>query len=128
MKLTNNLPKIEKQMRKNVENALVAMGDDAVTSIQYMMLYGYSDPHPNRGKGKNNGYHTQIYDTGALFRDVQYHIDDQNTIHVGNTLYYASYVHEGTRKLKGRPYITDGCTTVADFEGVAKKELKKGLV
>lgn len=100
-----------------------AMAIEAEASVRFMMLHGYNDPHPNR---KGGGFHTEIYDTGALFNDVRAEIDGDD-VHIGNTLYYAQYVHDGTHKLRGRPYITDGITTVADFESVVAKELKKGM-
>ena len=130
MKLTNNLPKIVSQMRKNIDSALDAIGIEAVTSMQYMMLYGYSRPYKHRHTGITD---TKIYDTGALYRDLKYVVGgnmpgEEKTVSFGSTLYYATYVHEGTKKVQARPYIEDGATAVADFEGVVKKELRKGIV
>ena len=99
------------------------MAVEAHASVQYMMLHGYSDPHPNRAGG---GFHTEIYDTGALFRDLRAEVKE-DSFHIGNTLHYATYVHNGTYKLAGRAYITDGVTQVAELEEVAAAEIQKGM-
>ena len=63
------------------------------------------------GKETNGKYpHTNIRDTSALINDVQYdvrEIENGVEVHVGNTLEYALFVHDGTRYLKKRPYIKD---------------------
>ena len=76
-------------------------------AVQEKMLYGYNDPHGSDG-------HTEIVDTGRLFDSIKADARrvSQNTVEVkvgstGNTN-YAVYVHEGTHKLKGRPFIRDG--------------------
>lgn len=125
MTLTNNIPQVLRQMQTNIDAALEAMGSEALVSMQYMMLYGYSRPYKHRHTGITD---TKIYDTGALYNDLKYMVDDESSVHFGSTLFYAEYVHEGTRKVQARPYIEDAASAVADFEGVAKKELKKGFV
>ncbi len=129
MKLVNNMDKVVKQMRKNIGEALDAIGNEAIVSMQYMMLYGYSRPYKHRHTGITD---TKIYDTGALYKDLKYLVGGQmpgeeDTVHFGSSLYYAEYVHEGTRKVQARPYIEDAATTIADFKGVAEKELKRGF-
>lgn len=124
MKLTNNMPNIIAQMHKNIEAALSAIETEAMVSMQYMMLYGYSRPYKHRHTGITD---TKIYDTGALYKDLKAMTDENDTVHFGSTLYYAEYVHEGTRKVQARPYIEDAASAVADFEGVVKKELEKGF-
>ena len=123
VKFKNNIPQFKKIFKKNTQDAVEAMAIEAHAGVQYMMLHGYNDLHPNR---KGGGFHTEIYDTGALFRDLRAEAEG-NEIHIGNTLDYSQYVHDGTWKLQGRPYITDGVTSAADLEGAASKELKKGL-
>lgn len=129
MKYTNNMDTVVSQMKKNISSALDAIGNEAVVSMQYMMLYGYSRPYKHRHTGITD---TKVYDTGALYKDLKYIVGgnmpgEENTVSFGSTLPYASYVHEGTRKVQARPYIEDAATAVADFEGVAKKELAKGF-
>lgn len=123
VKFKNNIPEFKKKFVENAKSAVEEMAAEAHASVQYMMLHGYSDPHPNRN---GPGFHTEIYDTGALFKDLRAEVED-NHFRIGNTLDYATYVHEGTWKLQGRPYITDGVMHVADLEGVAAEELKKGM-
>lgn len=77
-----------------------------VEAVQEKILYGYHDPHGEDG-------HTEIVDTGRLFDSIESDVkrDSQNTytVTVGSTgdTPYAIFVHQGTRKLKGRPFIRD---------------------
>ena len=98
------------------------MADCAVESVQYQILYGYKDPHGKDG-------HTEIVDTGALFffflGDVQRQSQNLYTITVGTDRPYAVYVHNGTRKLKARRFITDGINKVrGDMEDILRNEMK----
>lgn len=93
---------------RNVRQALQAAADEirerSIEWIQEKMLYGYHDPHGADG-------HTEIVDTGATFDSVDAKVqqDSQNTFTVtaGVNTDYAVFVHNGTRKLKGRPFIRD---------------------
>lgn len=95
------LDKFSDATEEAVENAK----EIAVESVQYQMLYGYKDRHGKDG-------HTEIVDTGALFDSLKGMIvrASQNayTISVGSPLKYAKFVHNGTSKLKARPFIRDG--------------------
>lgn len=77
----------------------------AVEAVQEQMLYGYKDRHGKDG-------HTEIVDTGALFDSLEGKIvrvsQNAYTISVGSPLKYAKFVHNGTSKLKARPFIRDG--------------------
>lgn len=88
---------------------------EILDNILWQMFYGYSEPHGEDG-------HTEIYDTGALYQSIE--VNDGGNIFasgpsatVGSYNWvveasanteYASYVHQGTYKLHGRPFITDG--------------------
>lgn len=92
----DNSTEVQAQMDVNVTRALEALGVAAVGLIVNNMQMGYRTP---------------IRDTGSLMRDVQYHVSiNEKTTAVGNTLHYGPYVHDGTRYITGRPYITDGLT------------------
>lgn len=91
----------------------VALGDTAeevkeilVEAVQEKILYGYNDRHGPDG-------HTEIVDTGRLFDSIEADVRrvSQNAYEttVGSTgdTPYSIFVHQGTRKLKGRPFITD---------------------
>ena len=94
VRITDNSDRVRSQMRGNVKKALTAMGVEAVHLIVNKMQAGYGKP---------------IRQTGDLMRDVSYEVDrsGENTVDVGNTLEYGKYVHDGTYKMRGRPYIRD---------------------
>ena len=98
------------------------MADCAVESVQYQILYGYKDPHGKDG-------HTEIVDTGALFDSIKGDVKRQSqnlyTITVGTDRPYAVYVHNGTRYLKARRFITDGINRArGDMEDILMDEMK----
>ena len=98
------------------------MADCAVDSVQYQILYGYKDPHGDDG-------HTEIVDTGALFDSIKGDVKRQSqnlyTIPVGTDRPYAVYVHNGTRYLKARRFITDGINRArGDMEDILRDEMK----
>ena len=98
------------------------MADCAVESVQYQILYGYKDPHGDDG-------HTEIVDTGALFDSIKGDVKRQSqnlyTITVGTDRPYAVYVHNGTRYLKARRFITDGINRArGDMEDILRDEMK----
>lgn len=96
----------------------------AVDSVQYQILYGYKDPHGADG-------HTEIVDTGELFDSIEGEVKrvSQNayTLVVGTNKKYAGFVHNGTRKLKARRFITDGVLRVKDeIPKAIKSSLQNG--
>ena len=98
------------------------MADCAVESVQYQILYGYKDPHGKDG-------HTEIVDTGALFDSIKGDVKRQSqnlyTFTVGSDRPYAVYVHNGTRYLKARRFITDGINRArGDMEDILRDEMK----
>ena len=98
------------------------MADCAVESVQYQILYGYKDPHGKDG-------HTEIVDTGALFDSIKGDVKRQSqnlyTVTVGTDRPYAVYVHNGTRYLKARRFITDGINRArGDMEDILREEMK----
>lgn len=90
----------------------------AVEAVQDKILYGYHDVH-------GNPPHTEIVDTGKLFDSIEAKVERQSSnayqVTVGAGVPYAKYVHEGTSKLKGRPFITDGMQD-------AKKDIQNAIV
>ena len=116
VKLTDNSDKVITQITGNVERALNAMGIKAVNLILYQMRQGYGKP---------------IRQTGDLQRDVSYEVNGRDrTVTVGNSLEYAPYVHDGTYKMEGRPYIKDALTGeghTKQLQQVAAAYLKEGF-
>lgn len=93
-----------KKLAGNAKQAVELTGKLLVEKAQEKMMYGYHDPHGADG-------HTEIVDTGKLFDSMDSRAEktSQNAYEavVGSDVPYLKFVHEGTRKLKGRPFITD---------------------
>lgn len=116
---------VMRQMRSNAAETMDAVGELLVESVQEKMLYGYNEPH-----GKD--HHTEIVDTGALFESIQAEARtvSQNTftVDVGSDKKYMKYVHDGTSKLKGRPFIRDGVMdALDDVEELMGNGMSKGF-
>ena len=103
----DNSAAVLRRMITATDSAAAELAEDLVEAVQEKILYGYHDPHGADG-------HTEIVDTGRLFDSIDAEVKrvSQNTadIRVGATgeTPYAVFVHNGTRKLKGRPFIRDG--------------------
>lgn len=112
--LKNKMPVVLLQLRTNTQNALQAVGQEAVSLIRDQMLFG--------------GYYKAPYDTGRLFRSIDFSVIDQNTVYVGTDVPYGKYVHEGTYKMGARPFIRDALLNhKAALENAAANALKKGF-
>ena len=103
-------------IRANVEEALQAMGAEAVARIVGRMEGGYGSP---------------VRLSGDLQRDVGYAPGSgEQTIDVGNSLGYAVAVHEGTSRMGGRPYIRDAlcaAETMGALQSIAEACLGRGF-
>lgn len=88
----DNRAQVLTQLNENASRATLAVGTKAVGLIVNQMQTGYGRP---------------IRQTGDLQRDVNYEVVDDATVNVGNSLEYAPFVHDGTRKMGARPYIRD---------------------
>lgn len=132
IKFVDNGGKIKLVMAGNIQRALTAMGIRAVALIVKNMQSGYSYPHPTRDmRGRlTGGSHTAIRQTGELMRDVNFEVeaDGPNTVTVGNSLFYAPFVHEGTYKMKKREYIKDAVMNgKEELQRVVETALKDGF-
>lgn len=100
----SDLNVVTDKVNANLDDIADALKERTVEWIQEKMLYGYHDPHGPDG-------HTEIVDTEATFDSVNAVIkrDSQNayTVRAGVSTDYAVFVHNGTRKLKARPFIRD---------------------
>ena len=115
VKFINNSKKILLQMDSNGGRAAHAVGVKAVNLILWQMRQGYGKP---------------IRQTGDLQRDVSYQVVDRTTVDVGNTLEYAPFVHDGTSKMEGRPYIRDALLSRDNqrtLQRVYEQYLKQGF-
>lgn len=104
-----------KRLEDNKPAALEAMGVKAVGAVVNQMQTGYVRP---------------IWKTGDLQRDVSFEVErsGKDTVDIGNSLDYAPHVHEGTYKMAGRAYLSDGIMKNADeIFAVGQAYLKKGF-
>ena len=113
----DNSPRVLAQMGANKKKALAAAGVKAVNLTLWQMRQGYGKP---------------IRITGDLQRDVHAVVGfaGEDTVSVGNSLEYAPFVHEGTYKMKGRPYLRDGLLARDHPEQLQKaveEEVKEGF-
>ena len=115
-------------LRKIGTNSKTAMDNAAemlVEAVQEKILYGYKDVH-------GNPPHTEIVDTGKLFESITAEVkrDSQNAYSttVGANTKYAKYVHDGTSKLKGRPFVRDGVMSrQKEMQKILSEDLSHGL-
>lgn len=118
MKFINNAQHFKDTVAKNKKEALEALGNKAVDLIVDNMQNGYLGA---------NGLPKPIRQTGALMADVQMEVDG-DIVRVGNTLPYSKFVHDGTYKMQGRPYISDALLRGAETLGeTIVDEITKGL-
>lgn len=114
-----------RRVRGNLKTAAIDVGDIARDAVQEKMLWGYHDVH-------GNPPHTEIVDTGRLFDSIEGQVKAVNAnvyqTSVGTDVPYAEYVHEGTYKLKGRPFITDGIMeSREEIQTAIREALRRGM-
>lgn len=117
----NDLVTVNSKVEQNLSAVSETLREKSIEWIQEKILYGYHDPHGPDG-------HTEIVDTGATFESTDARIkrDSQNTftISAGVTPSYAVFVHNGTRKLKGRPFVRDA---MIEHTNTVKDILESGV-
>ena len=114
-----------RRVQGNLKKAAIDVGDIARYAVQEKMLWGYHDVH-------GNPPHTEIVDTGRLFDSIEGQVKAVNAnvyqTSVGTDVPYAEYVHEGTYKLKGRPFITDGIMeSREEIQTAIREALRRGM-
>ena len=117
--------KVLRRVQGNLKKAAIDVGDIARDAVQEKMLWGYHDVH-------GNPPHTEIVDTGRLFDSIEGQVKAVNAnvyqTSVGTDVPYAEYVHEGTYKLKGRPFITDGIMeSREEIQTAIREALRRGM-
>lgn len=113
IRLELHTEEILEKLERNKKTALTAVGEQAREFIKECMVGGYPRP---------------VYDTGTLYRDVQYKPSGDDAVDVGSTLDYAPYVHDGTYKMAGRAYIRDGILGNADsIQSTFESYISQGL-
>jgi HK97 gp10 family phage protein len=114
-----------RRVQGNLKKAAIDVGGIARDAVQEKMLWGYHDVH-------GNPPHTEIVDTGRLFDSIEGQVKAVNAnvyqTSVGTDVPYAEYVHEGTYKLKGRPFITDGIMeSREEIQTAIREALRRGM-
>lgn len=121
IRISDHTDTILRRLQGSIGSAAEEVAQVAVEAVQTQMLWGYNDPHGPDG-------HTEIVDTGRLFDSITAQVNRINASYyqtvVGTDVPYAIYVHEGTYKLKGRPFITDG---LAAGKGEIEKAIRKAI-
>lgn len=124
-KFASDVTVIEDKVRGNLKEAADELREKSIEWIQEAMLYRYNDPHGPDG-------HTEIVDTGATFESIDAKVkrDSSNayTVKAGAGTEYAVFVHNGTRKLKARPFIRDPMIDhINDIKGIVEDHAKEGM-
>lgn len=117
VKVMDYSPQVMAKVEGNTKRALTALGTEAVALIQ---------------DGMDTLYGRPIWDTGRLRGNVHYMVENSapNTVDVGNDVEYAHFVHEGTYKMRARPYIRDtitGAYAQRRMQEVVSAYLKEGF-
>ena len=74
-----------------------------------------------------SGYGAPVKDTGALMDSIA-HAVEGDTVRIGSALPYAAYVHDGTSRMPGRPFLSDAILGGAEDIALAMAEaLGQGL-
>lgn len=125
VRFVDNSDIILRKVANNCQGAMEQVGELLVEAVQGKILYGYHDVH-------GNPPHTEIVDTGALFDSIEADVSraSQNAfgVSVGAGVTYAQYVHDGTYKLKGRPFLTDGVMeSRQEVKSIIAGEIPKGI-
>lgn len=116
---------ILRKLQGNLEATARAIAGVAEEAVQWQMLWGYNDMH-------GNPPHTEIVDTGRLFDSITASVNRVRGFYyhvvVGTDVPYAMYVHDGTYKLKGRPFITDGLAAAKpEINRIAREAMRRGF-
>ena len=113
VRFDDHSPEVKARLEQNIKAALLAIGQKGVELTLGQMESGYGKP---------------IRQTGDLMRDVQYDMRGENTVDIGNSLEYAPFVHDGTYKMAGRPYLRDAIIGGrGTIQSIAEQYLKQGF-
>lgn len=111
----SHAPQVLAQLDSNVRKLMTAWGQEGVGLTVEQMESGYGKP---------------IRKTGTLMRDVSFAVENSgpDSVDVGNTVNYAPYVHDGTSRMAGRPYLRDGLLGGKErFQAIAEDILPEGF-
>lgn len=67
-------------------------------------------------------------DKGDLRSSIQYKVNDIKSVAIGTNKEYGKFVHEGTKKMAGRPFIKNAITqNIRQIRNIAESELRRGF-
>lgn len=79
-------------------------------------------------KQMQGGYGAPIRDTGTLMGSITHKVVSDRAVDVGTNVEYAGYVHEGTYKMAGRPFLKDALENgTGEIVDTWKEYLSRGL-
>ena len=126
VKLENNSKIVLDEMRKKMEDALYIMGVNSVEGANEA-ISGASGIAPAIDTGRlrasisfitptREGANKVSAEEAAKLKvgDTLKGSADENTVVVGSNVEYAEYVHDGTSKMVGRPFLRVGIESVLD--------------
>jgi len=101
-------------MKTNEVKALTAIGQAAVEITTDYMMTRYTRP---------------IYKTGDLIRSIAFNVNaGAQLVKVGSNLNYAVFVHNGTRRMSGRPFLKDAILQNKKvYQNIAAEQLGAGF-
>ena len=66
-------------------------------------------------------------DTGRLRNSITHAFEDDHSIVVGTNVEYATYVHDGTSRRKGTPFLTQAATSnKGRYDAIVRKHMTNG--
>lgn len=138
IRVENNSQLVISELEKATERALYAIGVKAVEG-SVDAISGRYDITPAVDTGRlrasisfitptEKGDSGQPKPANAQSGDELTGTSEKNTVVVGSNVEYAEYVHDGTSRMEGRPFLREGIDrTKADMERQAEKIFKGQL-
>jgi len=112
----------EFEFRSNLSNVNNAMAESIDRMLTKIGLYV-------EGKVKLKITDLDAVDTGYLRNSVDNKVDmDNKSVSIGTNCEYAIFVHEGTRRMRSRPFLKDtGFEEINNIKRIGEEELQRGM-
>lgn len=96
VRIIDNRAEARRKLDENIEKALFALGFAVVETVINYMQANYGNP---------------IFDTGTLIRSITFDVDLQaKKVFIGTNIDYSIFVHNGTSRMRARPFLLDAVT------------------
>ena len=136
IRVENNSQLVLEELEKATERALYAIGVKAVEGSVDAISGRYDiDPAVDTGRLRasisfitptDKGDSGQPKPSNAQAGDELTGTAEQNTVVVGSNVEYAEYVHDGTSKMAGRPFLREGIDKTKDEMQEQAEKIFKG--